>query len=151
MKEHASADVKTTVRAMLDIHCGDMMEVEVELAARTAELEEARKDAANKSQAVRDVVAERERQQSAEGWTSEHDDEHDGGELASASASYAIDAAEQLRSRGRPITRVPLCWPWDMGWWKPKGPRIDLVRAAALLIAEIERLDRAAMSGKAGT
>ncbi|AKQ30008.1 TPA: hypothetical protein JI225_05075 [Acinetobacter baumannii] len=27
-------------------------------------------------------------------------------------------------------------------YWKPKSPRQDLVRAAALLIAEIERLDR---------
>jgi hypothetical protein len=27
-------------------------------------------------------------------------------------------------------------------WWKPKDRRRDLVRAAALIIAEIERLDR---------
>lgn len=37
-------------------------------------------------------------------------------------------------------------WPrsWSRAWWKPKNPRRDLVRAAALLIAEIERLDRRA-------
>jgi hypothetical protein len=36
-------------------------------------------------------------------------------------------------------------WPskWAEHWFKPKDPRRDLVRAAALCIAEIERLDRA--------
>ncbi|MBV6578953.1 hypothetical protein JL978_18680, partial [Acinetobacter baumannii] len=33
-------------------------------------------------------------------------------------------------------------WPFADTFWKPKSPRQDLVRAAALLIAEIERLDR---------
>ncbi|SUU02078.1 Uncharacterised protein [Acinetobacter baumannii] len=37
---------------------------------------------------------------------------------------------------------APEYWPWDDCYWKPKSPRQDLVRAAALLIAEIERLDR---------
>lgn len=37
---------------------------------------------------------------------------------------------------------VPDFWPWGDCYWKPKSPRQDLVRAAALLIAEIERLDR---------
>jgi hypothetical protein len=35
-------------------------------------------------------------------------------------------------------------WPWDRKWWKPKDRRRDLVRAGALILAEIERLDRAA-------
>lgn len=37
---------------------------------------------------------------------------------------------------------VPPTWPWGAEWWKPKEPRRDLVRAGALIIAEIERLDR---------
>jgi len=37
-------------------------------------------------------------------------------------------------------------WPWNMVWWKPKNYRRDLVKAAALLVAEIERLDRKAQS-----
>ena len=36
----------------------------------------------------------------------------------------------------------PLFWPWDGNRWKPSTPRNDLIKAAALLIAEIERLDR---------
>jgi hypothetical protein len=35
-------------------------------------------------------------------------------------------------------------WPWSVQWWKPKDRRRDLVRAGALIVAEIERLDRAA-------
>ena len=31
---------------------------------------------------------------------------------------------------------------WGLDWLKPKSPRRDLVRAAALIVAEIERLDR---------
>lgn len=42
--------------------------------------------------AILDVIAERQRQQSAEGWTPEHDDEHSGGEMALAASSYALYA-----------------------------------------------------------
>lgn len=34
-------------------------------------------------------------------------------------------------------------WPWDESWWKPTNRRRDLVKAGALILAEIERLDRA--------
>lgn len=37
-----------------------------------------------------------------------------------------------------------LGWPFPPRSWKPKDRRRDLVRAAALLVAEIERLDREA-------
>ena len=37
---------------------------------------------------------------------------------------------------------VERVWPWDRQWWKPKSRRRNLVRAAALLIAAIERIDR---------
>lgn len=41
------------------------------------------------------------------------------------------------------ITLAPLePWPWEAQWWKCAHPRRTLVKAAALLIAEIERLDR---------
>ncbi|EIP5489386.1 hypothetical protein LS178_001568 [Salmonella enterica] len=38
----------------------------------------------------------------------------------------------------------------DPAWWKPKGARSDLVRAGALIQAEIERIDRAAGIGVRG-
>lgn len=87
------------------------------------------------------VAAERQRQKDVEGWTEEHDDEHTGGELAEAAACY-------LRT---PITTphvgtaAPPWWPWDDKSWKPtpENRERELIKAAALIVAEIERLRRA--------
>jgi len=38
-------------------------------------------------------------------------------------------------------------WPWHDGF-KPKGKRADLVRAAAFIIAEIEKLDRTTVASE---
>lgn len=91
--------------------------------------------------AVRDVLAERARQVSAEGWTSEHDDAHDRGEMAGAGACYALASTTQHWAVGQAIKTF---WPWAAEWWKPKSPRENLVRSAALILAEIERIDRSA-------
>ncbi|CAG9193979.1 hypothetical protein BCAR13_110078 [Paraburkholderia caribensis] len=88
--------------------------------------------------AARDVLAERERQVTTEGWTTAHDDEHDSEEMAIAAACYA----ESAGGFHHPST-VPSNWPWTSKWWKPTTPRRDLVKAGALILAEIERLDRA--------
>jgi hypothetical protein len=96
------------------------------------------------SNATNDVINERLRQQDSEGWTPEHDDQHTHGEMAAAALCYI---GEVCWRRNHPqaalISAPPAEWPWDATWWKPKGDRADLVRAAALIIAEIERLDRA--------
>jgi hypothetical protein len=96
--------------------------------------------------AERDVLAERRRQIESEGWTPEHDDAHDSGEMAAAGASYALNAADQLHpfSQGDGGNAQPESWPWDSQWWRPTTPRRDLVKAGALILAEIERLDRSA-------
>lgn len=93
------------------------------------------------SDAARDVIAERARQMSVEGWTPEHDDEHTDESLAIAAVCYVLF--------GDSPNHPPDAWPWAAEWWKPKDRRRNLVRAAALLIAELERLDRAdaAMAG----
>jgi len=84
--------------------------------------------------AIEEVAAERARQRLEEGWTSEHDDSHDDGVLARAAACYALNATGIV---------ADVFWPFARRWWKPKSPRRDLIRAAALLVAEIERMDRA--------
>lgn len=86
------------------------------------------------------VLAERRRQIEKEGWTPEHDDGHSRGEMAVAAGYYALRC-------GYPHEReigVPSCWPWGTRWWKPRDKRSNLVKAAALILAEIERLDRSA-------
>lgn len=95
------------------------------------------------TRAIADVLAERGRHITVKGWTPEHDDEHRLGELALAGAAYAVQASFLIHPA---ITRAGLArslWPWSASWWKPTTIRRCLVKAAALIIAEIERLDRA--------
>lgn len=89
------------------------------------------------STGIEAIAAERRRQVEAEGWTPEHDDTHESGEMARAAACYAQEAGGRL-------AHPPRGWPWEKGWWKPKDRRYDLVRAGALIAAEIDRIDRAA-------
>ncbi|HFO1139006.1 hypothetical protein [Pseudomonas aeruginosa] len=93
-------------------------------------------------QAWLDVQAERRRQVEAEGWTPEHDDAHSYGQMARAAACYAL-AGSSAPNDGTAALLVSLAWPWDEQWWKPSTARRDMVKACALALAEIERLDRA--------
>jgi len=97
------------------------------------------------SKAIEDVIAERRRQIEVEGHTTAHDDRHTKGELARAAACYCAVAGndEETRQVRLRMGWWPSTWPWDWLQWKPQSRRRDLVRAGALIIAEIERLDRA--------
>lgn len=87
--------------------------------------------------ALDDIAMERRRHTEIEGWTPEHDDKYVDGQLAKAAACYALDHTTACIS---PVSRF---WPWALQWWKPTTTRRNLVRAGALIVAEIERLDRA--------
>jgi hypothetical protein len=88
--------------------------------------------------AIELISDERSRQLVQEGWTAEHDDSHDDGELAIAAACYALPALRRYSISNR--RKSPDMWPWEDRWWKP-GDRIrELVKAAALIAAEIDRL-----------
>lgn len=97
------------------------------------------------SQAARDVLAERQRQISVEGWTPERDDRYPTGDLASAAACYAMQGRFHYPAPGKPGPN----WPWAPEWWKPSTYRRNLEKSGALIIAEIERLDRAAIAAQA--
>lgn len=105
-------------------------------------------DPAQLSRAASDMLAERRRQIEVEGWTADHDNRHDRGEMADAAACYAATervffADHHNVGRGyEAFTTYRDAWPWADLWWKPKDRRNNLVRAAALILAEIERLDR---------
>ncbi|EPK1459810.1 hypothetical protein L4Z89_003522 [Pseudomonas aeruginosa] len=90
-------------------------------------------------QAWLDVQAERRRQITAEGWTPEHDDLYCAAELPRAAAAYILNGAND---------EAPAIWPFSAKWWKPRDARANYMRAGALILAEIERLDRAAERGK---
>lgn len=91
------------------------------------------------------IAEERRRQVEKEGWTAQHDDLHDGNEMAHAARCY-ISAATRRSRYGIPHnSRAPMEWPWEDRFWKPSAdPVRDLVKAGALIAAEIDRLQRAA-------
>lgn len=92
------------------------------------------------TKAASDVLAERQRQIEREGCDPEHDDCHDNHEIAAAAAYYAMPPATET-GYGDTFGEViaPSDWTMkDYGDW-----RRELVVAAALLLAEIERMDRA--------
>ncbi|WP_225903487.1 hypothetical protein [Enterobacter oligotrophicus] len=126
----------------IELACGlwrNQTEDVIQFRARIAELE-----ARTLSQAATDVLAERRRQVTSEGWTPEHDDQYDDGELIDAAACYAQDS-----SLWDCVGEPPSDWPWSDEWWKPsKNMRRNLIKAGALILAEIERRDRAAGTGK---
>jgi hypothetical protein len=104
--------------------------------------------------AIEDIAAERQRQIEVEGWTPEHDDKHDNEELRFAAACYALGTPDISfeYTHGAPNRNGTLStlrgiatrtiWPWEREWWRPGKRRRDLVKAGALIVAEIERLDR---------
>lgn len=106
------------------------------------------------SKVLDDIAAERQRQIESEGWSHKHDDRHDDGEMARAAGIYAViagsDQTDYRNATGGYSLNDTLrslmayYWPWDRSWFKPTDRRRDLVKAGALIVAEIERLDRAA-------
>ncbi|YCH28995.1 hypothetical protein M1D48_12360 [Erwinia sp. D4-22] len=113
------------------------------------------RDAVLMNKAIQSVANERQRQHLVEGYTIGSDDSYTSSEMAGAAGCYArhvngrawIFASNPDDYQSEP---APGSWPWDESYWKPKSPRKDLVRAAALIIAEIERLDRATDAAKDG-
>lgn len=111
-------------------------------------------DPTDLSKALIDVMNERDRQMNEEHFDTGHDDRWTKAELPVAAACYVINAAILIKlldqgipadellagNSGRPPSDL---WPWGRHWWKPGHPRRNLVKAAALLLAEIERIDRA--------
>jgi hypothetical protein len=73
------------------------------------------------------IAAERQRQIEQEGYSPEHDEHHGQGQLGMAAKAY--------------LTGNGAAWPWDEESWKPTGDVVrDLVKAGALIAAEIDRL-----------
>ena len=86
---------------------------------------------------LEEIAAERGRQIS-KGWTPAHDDTRDKGELAEMAGIIAADIeVTDMELDG------PRAWAADVFLRHENDRRQQLVIAAALLVAEIERLDRA--------
>ena len=91
------------------------------------------------------IAEERIRQIEVEGYTVEHDNANDKGQMARAAAAYSL--AEDYRKHAPEDTvkkEPPFFWPWEDSHWKPNSKdRIrELTKAGALIAAEIDRLQR---------
>lgn len=96
------------------------------------------------SNAIELIAAERQRQITEEGWSVQGDNQHTSDQLAKAAVCYAMpDKIRQAMIWN--ITLRYRIWPWANRFWKPSPDnRIrELVKAGALIVAEIERLQRA--------
>lgn len=91
------------------------------------------------------IAAERKRQEMEEHWSPGHDDSHEYGELRDAAESYLHELRTRpIRASGLSMKSSPPAWPWDEHWWKPTNDVVrQLVKAGALIAAEIDRLQRA--------
>ena len=91
---------------------------------------------------LEEIFAERKYQVEAGGRRSDLEDQCDGGELARAAAVYALGStmtADELEANSRFIDEI---WPSKLGSIQFQDRRKDLIYSAALIVAEIERLDR---------
>lgn len=86
------------------------------------------------------IAEERKRQIEVDGFNWRHDDEHDTHQLSDAAIVYAAPAPLRYK--------VMEWWPWDKSWLKEDktfttdGRIRELVKAGALIAAEIDRLQR---------
>lgn len=90
---------------------------------------------------IEQIAEERKRQIEKEGWSLEHDKMYKDEEMIHAAVCYCHSSVNCRYYPDDPRNEVPISWPWSDTWWKPTGdPVKDLVKAGALLAAEIDRL-----------
>jgi hypothetical protein len=88
------------------------------------------------------ITKERLRQIIEEGYSAEHDDGHDGQELAWAAVCYAAPENVYIRGGNYLSYTFSAPYPWGMGR-SARMPEIErLTKAGALIAAEIDRLLR---------
>lgn len=106
---------------------------------------------------IDEIAAKRQRQIDHHGYSSTHDDGHSDGEIAMAAACYAAPELIFTKDERANATIYGDPWPWDQKYDKrpffgntlrdpaktsDKVRRDLLLTAGALIVAEIERLDR---------
>jgi hypothetical protein len=99
----------------------------------------------HESPGVQLIAAERRRHVTEEGFHPAHDDsthstKPDPHGLTHAAEAYAAASNDPGKF---PKSGPPQQWPWDHNGWKPASPIRMLVKAGALIAAEIDRRLRA--------
>jgi len=136
-------------RSLTDSDLGesDFQEIEKGLKAAFACIDQKPDHADTLTDAARDVLAERQRQISKEGWTPEHDDAHVNEELAALACFYSMppgarDWPASETGYGATFGSAILPDEWST---KTGDRRRELVKSGALVL---ERLDRVSQEGE---
>lgn len=86
------------------------------------------------------VKEERQRQVKEEGFDFDHDRLHPQGTLIRAAHCYHCYAMAQLEGEAIEENKLLSLWPFGLEWWNPSNdPVRNMVKAAALIAAEIDR------------
>jgi hypothetical protein len=95
-----------------------------------------------KTYGVQYVADERQRQIEVEGYTAHHDIQHASDELSLAGVCYALPLPyRKLRLGDENAELAWALWPFERIAWRPTDDRVrDLIKAGALIVAEIDRL-----------
>lgn len=141
-----SADEVRRLKAELDEFKAQAEALQRDNVRLHAELAGHRDGIMNASKAGLDVLAERARHRRMEGYNDAHDDAQTDFTLTAGALAYALDAYKRGTTGRGFDDRPPEYWPWEAEDWRPKELRRNLVNGASMLIAEIERLDRAALN-----
>lgn len=88
-----------------------------------------------------DVVAERIAQIEANGFTLAHDEGHHPAQLAAGAASYLNTGIDQLNGIEHDPQDPADTWPWEREAWRPGDARTNIVKALAIGLAVLDRLD----------
>ncbi len=98
------------------------------------------------------IAKERTRQIEKEGYDAENDDVYEH-QLVRAAQCYLLVSRYPLVKKPNEVLPAspPPAWPWDDEFWKPNtaDPIPNLVKAGALIAAEIDRLLRVELIQKA--
>lgn len=93
---------------------------------------------------IDEIVAVRRHQVIVEGWSTDRDDRYVDHELMRGAIVHAFAALpDQDFVDDDPLINLVLdLWPWDLNCLGVSDVRASLIKAAAFIVAEIERLDR---------
>ena len=133
---------------MVQVVLAELERLEAEIATTNRLYDTDQGRGAGMSDALSDVSAERDKQRSK--WGDTHDDAvHSPGDLGMCGSSYAMAAAVWLSDTwlvADDFTSPDVeQFPFGPDAWKMEAtPRAGLVKAAAMIVAEIERIDRTA-------
>lgn len=89
-----------------------------------------------------DVANEREHQIIDNGWTPEKDDAYFNGQLTAGGIACALLAGVPDMGKDQ-VDLAQAMWPFPPDKLKDKGRRQNLIRGIAMLVAEVEKIDRA--------